>query len=212
MFVPPWNRQKHICRPFPIPTGWRILRGCDDGYVAPLSCHWVAEDKAYGRFYVIGELYKSGLLPEVAAQEIVRRDAEIWRRDPYGEASLNTERITGVIDSAAYADTGTGALPRGNVMNKFGCGWEPCKKYPGSRIHRIQHLHRLLALQKDGWPNLIVFNTCPVLLKALPAAPRDSVNSEDIDDGFGLMHAIDSVSYALSARDRSFKRVRLSHV
>jgi hypothetical protein len=212
MFVPPWNRSKHVCAPFPIPLDWKITRGCDDGYVAPLSCHWVAFDRTYGRYYVIAELYQAGLLPEVAAREIVRRDTEIERRDPYGELSINTERITGVIDSSAYADTGTGAQPRGNVMNRFGCNWEPCEKYPGSRVHRIQHLHRLLAFQKDGWPNLLVFNICPVLLKALPSAPRAANNPEDIDEGFPLMHAIDSVTYALSARDRSFRRVRLSNI
>ena len=69
-----------------------------------------------------------------------------------------------------------------------------------------------LAPASDGWPRLIVFNTCPQLLRALPAAPRSPHNAEDIDPAFSLDHAIDSVTYALSARDRTFRRVPLRGV
>jgi hypothetical protein len=45
------------------------------------------------------------------------------------------------------------------------------------------------------------------LIKAISGAPRSLVDPEDIAEGFGLMHAIDSCTYALSVKDKSFRRV-----
>jgi hypothetical protein len=59
-------------------------------------------------------------------------------------------------------------------MNQLGCRWEPCEKCPGSRIHRIQHLHGLLAPALDRWPRLIVFNTCPELLASVAGRAAES--------------------------------------
>ena len=207
MFTGVWKRERHVVSPFPIPQEWDIVRGCDDGYAAPLSCHWVATDRAYLRSYVIGELYQEGLLPEEAARVIRGRDGRIEREDGYGEISPNREPVYGVIDSSSFHDYGSGSAARGRVMNSLGCRWAPCIKYPGSRVHRIQHLQRMLALQKDGFPKLLVFDSCPVLIKAISGAPRDTADPEDIMDGYEHQHAIDSLTYALSVKDRSFRRV-----
>jgi hypothetical protein len=212
MFAPPFSRERHVVRPFPIPVGWKIVRGCDDGFAAPLSCHWIATDPVYLRNYVIGELYQEGLLPTEAAREILDRDRTIQREDAYGELSPNRESVCGVIDSSSFDDHGSGTPSRGKVMNSFGCKWTPCLKYPGSRVHGIQHIYARLSLQKDGWPGLIIFDSCPVLIKALSGAPRDLSNPEDIMDGYEYMHAIDSLRYALGVKEKSFRRVGVSGI
>jgi hypothetical protein len=212
MFSPPFRRETHVVRAFAIPLGWEIVRGCDDGFAAPLSAHWVATDPVYLRSYVIGELYKEGLLPEKAAALILERDARIEREDAYGEISPNSQRLSGIIDCSSFTDYGSGSASRGRVMNTFGCKWEPCIKYPGSRVHRIQHLSRMLALQKDGWPKLLVFDSCPVLIKAISGAPRDTLNPEDVAEGYQYQHALDSATYGLSVKDRSFRRVPVSGI
>src|SRR5262245_18003922 len=97
-------------------------------------------------------------------------------------------------------------------MNAFGCKWTPCIKYSGSRIHRLQHLARRLAIQKDGWPGLLIFDCCPVLVKAISGAPRDTLAPEDVAQGYQCQHALDSVTYALSVKDRSFRRVPVSGI
>jgi hypothetical protein len=34
-------------------------------------------------------------------------------------------------------------------MNRAGCDWKPCEKYPGSIAHRAQKLHEYLAKGRD---------------------------------------------------------------
>jgi hypothetical protein len=66
----------------------------------------------------------------------------------------------------------------------------------------------MLAPQKDGWPKLVIFESCRTLVKALPTAPRDENNPEDIDSEFELDHAIDALRYGLQWRQKSFKKTR----
>ena len=177
-----------------------------------MSVHWTARDPVYLRTYVIGELYRPGLLPGEAAREILDRDRTILREDAYGELSPNSESVSGIIDSSSFDDHGSGTPSRGKVMNSFGCKWTPCIKYPGSRVHGIQHIYARLAVQKDGWPGLIVFDSCPVLIKALAGAPRDDSNPEDVAVGYEHMHALDSLRYALGVKEKSFRKVGVSGI
>jgi hypothetical protein len=51
-----------------------------------------------------------------------------------------------------------------------------------------------------------------MVVKALPTAPRDPDNPEDIDPEFELDHIIDSLRYGLQWRGVSGKRVRLTGI
>ena len=112
MYAGAWDRQAHVCDSFPVPDSWPLFRACDDGYSAPSSVHWLAWDKGNERFYCVSELYESGLLPEVLAQKVLARDRSILVADGYGRVRENQERLNGVIDAAAFSDTGTGAPAR----------------------------------------------------------------------------------------------------
>lgn len=187
------------------------MRACDDGYRAPASVHWLAFDKANERFYCIAELYQSGILPEELARKVLERDRSILVQDGYGRARENTERLSGVIDSAAMSDTGTGAPARGNTMNALGCDWKPCEKYPGSIAHRAQKLHEYLALGRDGRPRLIFFRSCTKIIQAIPAVLRNPDKPEEFSPHDELIHALDSLTYGLTFwKERSFKTARLS--
>ena len=95
------------------------------------------------------------------------------------------------------------------TMNRLEANWRPCSKGAGSRVFRIQYLHRLLALDKDGLPKTIFFDTCRMAIRAVPSVPRSDRNPEDVADGFPLLHAIDSVTYALSRGESTFGKERL---
>lgn len=212
MFSANWVRNKNVCPSRPIPSGWELWRSADDGFANPACVFWYARDPIVDRVYVVSELYRAGMLPEEMAKLVMERDRALLIEEPYGDVHENTHSLEGLIDPATFANTGTGAPARGDAMNKLGCKWKPAEKYAGSRIHGIQHIHRMLATQKDGWPKLVIFESCRMLVKALPTAPRDPDNPEDVDPEFELDHCLDSLRYGLQWRGASGKRVRLSGI
>jgi hypothetical protein len=179
---------------------------------------WLTRDPIHERTYVIKELYRSGMLPEVFARLVLEGDATIIIRDRAGNTGPSRyDQLSGIIDSASFAQTGqslNGAMviPRGDCMNSLGCRWRPADKYAGSRVHGVQHIHHMLAIQPDGLPKMQIFNNCVNLARALPTAPRERNNSEDVDDEFELSHALDSLRYSLSWKDSSFRRMKLSGI
>ena len=212
MFGEVWSKELHVIDGFDIPYGWDLWRGADDGYKAPACCLWFARDPIHNRTYAIKELYQSNMLPEAFAQKTKLGDSLITIKHLNGQREANGHPLDGIIDPSTFADTGSGAPPRGNAMNTLGCKWRPADKYPGSRVHGVQHIHRMLAIQGDGLPMLQIFNSCVNLCRALPTAPRDRNNAEDTDSEFELDHALDALRYGLQWKDSSFKRVRMSGI
>jgi hypothetical protein len=212
MFSSGWVRNRNVCAPMTIPAGWELWRGADDGYANPACVLWFARDPILDRTYAIGELYRAGMLPEEMARLVLERDKMLLIEEPDGSVHELGHTLEGLIDPASFANTGTGAPARGDAMNKLGTRWRAADKYSGSRVHGIHHIHRMLAAQKDGWPKLVIFETCQQLARALPTAPRDAHNPEDIDPEFELDHAIDALRYGLQWRSASGKRVRLSGI
>jgi hypothetical protein len=213
MFGDAWSETRHICDPFPIPEDWRIWRGADDGFAAPASVHWLTKDPKTGTHYAIGELYKAGMRPELMAERVKSRDKrlQVLRHD--GSEDEDGKVLSGVLDNASFADTGTQqAIPRGNAMNNMGCRWEPAEKWPGSRVARVQHLHRMLATNPKcprGLPSLRFFRGhCPIAVETIPVLPRDPKDPEDVDTD-AEDHAFDSLTYGLMWRAGGAARAKV---
>lgn len=190
-----WNPRKHICEPFPIPSTWKRWRGGDDGYQKPASIHWFAQSSD-GDIYVYNEIYQSKLLARDLGLLIRKRDGE--------------HDIDGVLDSAAFADTGTSEIDakksRGQQMNAVGCQWKPAAKGPGSRIQSKALVHDALSLRPDGSPRVRIFRNCVNLIRTLPALPYDPNKPEDVDTN-AEDHAYDSFRYGLQ-RVEGLLRIR----
>jgi Terminase large subunit, T4likevirus-type, N-terminal len=186
-----WNHSLHVCEPFDVPSEWEIWRGGDDGFAAPAAILWFAYDEIHDRVYVVNELYRSGLTAEALAEAILTIDKR------YGG------NLDGVIDSASFANVGMGVSAgggsRGDVMNRCGCGWQPCEKGEGSRIAGKSQIHNRLALKPDGYPGLIVFKTCRNLIRTLPTLVYDNRHKEDVDSA-GEDHLYDCMRYGLTRR------------
>lgn len=219
MFGDVWRNNRHVVVPFPIPSNWPIWRGGDDGYASPMSIHWLAENPDTGTIYVIDELYGSKFLPEHAAEEILKADGTISIN--YGEeVDVNDAAIYGIMDSAAFSNTGTGAQSRAGQMNTLGCNWRPVEKPTGSRIMRVQAVHRALRPnlleEKDSrgqhMPGLQVFNTCQKLIEYLPQIPISPDNPEDVDKAYAFDHVLDSLSYGLTRQKRLFATKRVTGI
>jgi hypothetical protein len=193
-----FNFNVHICDPFNIPREWRRWRSCDDGFANPAAVLWLAHDRDINDVvYVTQELYRSGLTPEALAQNILIMDGG--------------HNLRGVIDSAAFADSGMGA--RGDVMNKLGCRWQPVDKYPGSRLAGLSAIHSRLALRDGGRSTgLRIFrDRCPNLVRELTSLVYSTTRPEEIAAGCSD-HAVDALRYALLYRPIEGRRVRLGGI
>lgn len=214
MFGDNWRPDRHVCDAFAIPEGWHIWTGADDGYAAPAAWYWLTENPDTGTIYVLAEIYRKQMLaPEYAARVLELQDnlpiATPQGVEPWG-ARLR-EPITGLMDSGAFADTGQAEIPRGNQMQKLGLKITPVEKWPGSRVHRVQNFHRLLATNKRdprGRPGIIFFRNCRAAIETIPTLPRDADNIEDVDTD-AEDHAFDGVTYGLQWKDKRMKRKRL---
>ncbi len=213
MFGDAWSETRHLCDPFPIPADWRIWRGGDDGFASPAAIYWLTKDPKTGTIYVIREIYKRGMRPEPMAAMVKARDQSIRRIDHDGTEAPNGRILSGVLDNAAFADTGTQeAIPRGNAMNALGCRWEPAEKWPGSRVARVQHLHRLLAPNPKcprGLPGIRFFRgLTPYAVETIPTLPRDPKDPEDVDTD-AEDHAFDAITYGLLWRSGGAGRAKV---
>lgn len=212
MFSGTWRQTRHVVKPFTIPVDWPIWIGGDDGYAAPAAVVWMTENPATKRQYIIRELYKAGMLPQSFAEQIKAIQRGILRST--GRAAELEETVdppTGSFDSAAFADTGTEAIPRGKQLRKLGIRIKPVKKWQGSRVQGCQNLHRMLApLPSDPnrGPALQVFDCCPNVIRTVPALMRDADNPEDVDTD-GEDHLYDAIRYALQHRPSTAGRVKV---
>ena len=213
MFGDTWRRTRHVCEPFPIPSDWEIWRGADDGFAAPASCHWLTQDPSRKTYYVIDEIYRTKMLPGEFAERILRTDRSI-ERIAVAQLYLNEEKLDGLMDSSAFADTGQGEITRGDQIVRLGAKFRPVEKWPGSVIARVQNLHRLLAPNKmdpDGKPGIIFFDRCKKAIETIPTLPRDDKHIESIDTDADD-HAFDSITYALQWKKRTLQRMRVRGV
>lgn len=184
-----WDANVHTCAPFRVPSEWEVWRGADDGYAAPACVLWFAHDRIHDVIYVVGELYASGMTPDVMAHATREIDAQLF--------GLHRV-IDGVIDSASFADVGMGG-GRADNMNAYGCRWKPSEKGPGSRLAGVSAIHARLAPGRDDKPGMIIFRTCTNLIRTLPALTYDRHNKEDIDR-HAEDHAVEALRIGLTRK------------
>jgi hypothetical protein len=215
MFGDTWRHPLHTCDPFPIPDHWDLWRGGDDGYAAPTAIYWFTQDPQTKTVYVIDEVYRARMLPDEVAERVKTKEKNIQQITHYGDLTTNKRDLSGIYDSAAFADTGQqDAIPRGLQMNKLGLKWKPCEKWPGSRVARVQNLHAMLARNKldpKGKPRLRFFRNCKHAIETIPTLPRDPDNIEDVDTD-AEDHAFDGVTYGLMYKRLGFSRQKLGGV
>lgn len=214
MFGDKWRKDRHTCDPFAIPETWKIWTGADDGYAAPAAWYWLTENPDTGTIYALAEIYRSGMLAPDYASRVQELQQNIPIATPNGVERWGDrprEDITGLMDSGAFADTGQGEISRGNQMKTAGLRIKPVDKWPGSRIHRVQNFHRLMAPNKrdpKGRPGIVFFRNCRAAIETIPSLPRDDKNMEDVDTDADD-HAFDGVTYALQFKDKSMRRTRV---
>jgi len=176
----------HIITPFQIPFIWEKVKGIDYGYASESACLWGAVDRSDGTLIIYRELYKKGLTGE----DLGRIITEMEYDDPMS--------VPGVLDTAAWARTGTTGPTVGESLVKQG---HKLRRADKNRIQGKIQIHEYLKVQPSGRPKLQIFNTCPNLIKELQSIPLDTKNPEDVDT-HAADHAYDALRYLIMSRPR----------
>jgi hypothetical protein len=211
-----WRKERHVRTAFKIPEAWEIWRGADDGYASPAACYWITQNPDTKTYYVIQELYRAGMRPEFYGEQVIRMDKEIELTTPAGP-KMNDHSLQGLLDSAAFSDTGAGnvKITRGDQINSKGCSFRPVEKFPGSKIARVQNLLRLLdvnPLDPEKGPGIVFFDCCVEAIRTIPIIPTNPRDPEDTDPAWPEDHAFDGVTYGLQWRKLTFKKRRLGGI
>lgn len=193
-----FRRERHVVKPFEIPSHWTRYRAFDWGSARPFACYWIAVSDGtlprfprgaliyYREYYGMAEEANVGLkLPaDKVAQEIKRRD----------QGETTKDGGWGVADPAIFIVDGGESI--GETMRKQGVLW---RRADNKRIAGWEQVRIRLDGDEDGRPLLFVFETCVHLIRTLPALQHDEHKPEDVDTN-NEDHGPDAARYGCMAR------------
>jgi len=209
-----WETEKHVVRPFTIPTDWLRFRSCDWGSAKPFSVGWwavVADDHPISHELANTE----------RASVVLPRGALVRYREWYGASAPNTgikataeevaqgilarqqpgEAIAySVLDPAAFAvDGGPSIAER---MMKTGVSFRRADNKRVAQMGALggwDQMRQRLKGDTDGRPMIYTFSTCVDSIRTIPALQHDPDKPEDLDTD-GEDHAGDEWRYACMSR------------
>ena len=181
-----FDTEVHVIPPFEIPIGWERVKGIDYGYASESACIWAAVDPSDGTLIVYRELYKKNLTGVDLGEMITQMEL----LDPFS--------IAGVLDTAAWARTGTTGPTVGEALQLAG---HKLRRADKNRIQGKIQIHEYLKLKQSGRPQIQIFNTCPNLIRELQSIPLDKNNPEDVDT-HAPDHAYDALRYLIMSRPK----------
>lgn len=204
-----WSN-KHVLRPFAIPSDWLHFRSADWGSAKPFSVGWWA---------VAGDDCQVQPLSSDTPTQCVPRGALVRYREWYGregpnqglklfaeevaqgilERERNDKIRYGVLDPSAFqVDGGPSIAER---MAKLGVIFQRADNkrvsQKGSLSGWDQMRARLVGI--DGQPMIYTFSTCVDSIRTIPALQHDPDRPEDLDTD-GEDHAADEWRYACMSR------------
>ena len=188
-----WDKEKHIIKPFLIPSNWKRYRAYDHGREAPACCKWYALDYD-GRVWAYRELYVKGL----DADEMAGKISELSQGEEYDYS---------VADPSIFAKLGFvdryGGQTIAETFSRYGITFYPASN---RRIDGWNLMHQYLRYSEGTMPKMIHFDTCLNSIRTIPQLIHDEKHPEDLDTR-GEDHAADCDRYFLaSLHERSVPR------
>lgn len=179
-FFEEFDREIHICSPFPIPPHWRIYRTMDYG-LDMLAVLWIAVDEQ-NRAYVFRELYKPNMLISQAAEAIKSMTNEPIYATLAPPDMWNRRQETGKSVADIFAQHG---ILLSKSSNQRVQGWLAMKEWL-KPMDTIEGERCTAALQ--------IFPNCVNLIRCLPALQTDSKNPNDCaTEPHEITHAPDAL-------------------
>lgn len=179
-----WDPQKHIVKPFPIPSQWKIWQSMDWGYGKPYAVLWFAKDPE-GKTYIFRELYgcakddQGKWLPNVGTKETPDRVARRIKDREQHDERLGLEmslRMTGPDLFAKGGGQWGVQNTQAQVFRKQGLVFRPWWAGKGSRVAGALLVKQALELDQ-----LAVFSTCEHWLRTVPTLEPDPDDPDDVD-------------------------------
>ena len=177
-YFPEFNKDVHVCAPFEIPKEWRRYRSFDYG-LDRLACHWYAVNSAR-HVFVYRELCESDLPISAASRKILEKNGkdDIYATFAPPDMWSRTQE-TGQSKATIFYDNGINITKSSNDRE---AGWLAIKE--------------LLAADANGDVRLHIFDTCPELIRCLPALQVDKRRPTDCaTEPHDITHAPDSLRY-----------------
>ena len=174
----------HCIDPYELPKRWERFKGIDYGYASESAVIWAALDPSDETLIIYRELYQKGLTGEDLAKKIFEYEKE------------DKLSVSGVLDSAAWARTGTTGPTVGEALTTAG---HKLRRADKNRIQGKIQVHERLKLNGKGRPRLQIFKSCPNLIRELQGIPIDPNKPEDVDTK-APDHAYDALRYLIMSR------------
>lgn len=162
-----FNKRTHVIDPIDIPDYWTRLVGIDSGYRAPFCALFGARNPDNGRVIIYKEIYETELTDRQQARKILDMSDDFEKKAlRFADPAMWTRKTQEFITSSAqiYAQNGV-----------------PLRKGNNDRLDGKRKVDRLLNPMEDGLPGLLIFNTCPNLVKQLSQLVYDKYHTEDVD-------------------------------
>lgn len=184
------RRYTHVVDPFPIPRGWRVVRGFDFGYSRPFSVGWwaISPDGALCR---IRELYGCTGTPNEGVRWEPARIAREIKKIEQADPNIRGRTVRGVADPSIFDESRGESVAQ--MMEREGIFFD---RGDNSRIAGKMQVHHRLAFDQNGAPGLTVFSTCRHFIRTVPALVYDPVNVEDVNTAMED-HIYDEMRYVV---------------
>lgn len=90
-----WKPEKHLVKPFRIPSEWRRIASIDPAATGTTACVWGAVEPGTNNLYLYREYYESNMVVSDHARNILTRNGsdaiDIWLIDPKWGSQRNNE-------------------------------------------------------------------------------------------------------------------------
>ena len=184
------RRYTHVVDPFPIPRGWRVVRGFDFGYSRPFSVGWWAISPD-GTLCRIRELYGCTGTPNEGVRWEPARIAREIKKIEQDDPNIRGRTVRGVADPSIFDESRGESVAQ--MMEREGIFFD---RGDNSRIAGKMQVHHRLAFDQNGAPGLTVFSTCRHFIRTVPALVYDPVNVEDVNTAMEY-HIYDEMRYVV---------------
>lgn len=198
-----WSPERHIVKPFPIPSHWKVWQALDWGYGKPYACLWFAKDPE-GKTYVWRELYGIALdektgkpLPNVGSKETPDKVAKRIKEREVHDERLGIEvslRLTGPDLFAKGGGQYGVQQTHAQTFRAAGLAFRPWWAGPGSRKAGALAVRQALELDQ-----LAIFETCVHTLRTVPTLEPDPDDPDDVDTE-GEDHCFDALKAGIMRR------------
>ena len=216
-FFDRWAHDKHVIRPFAVPSYWTRFRSMDWGTAKPFSVNWFAvasEDYVHdGRILPKGALvmYREwyGMKENEPNVGLKLTSAEV--AEGICDREEGEDIAYGVLDPSAFASVDGPSIAENMFSHSriYTQSKEEMKPLiwrradnkrvsKGGALGGWDQVRERLA-GENGRPMLYVFNTCKDIIRTLPVIQHDPINAEDLDTK-AEDHGVDSVRYACMSR------------